>query len=337
MIPRDAQNPAVVQKLESRLLFSTKYTIIDMGLAYQESGSGGNFFAPNAAISSNYVAGQLYPNRDIDDTPRAYEASPAKAKPTDTLLPTLKGYYTATVNAVTSTGVEVGYSYSTNTDDGDIYEATEWKKGKAVKLGSGFATGINSSGEVVGTYLNQYGQPEAAEWLPHSKVLGTLGGPTSQANGINNAGIIVGTADNEEGVAKPFYYENGKMTVIGPNGFEDIDEGTATAINNKNVIVGTLNSEPFAFSNGKLTTLTGTGQLNLGSPMAINDSGVIVGSDNDGACEWYGSKLYDLAKLIPAHSGWLLSEAVGINAQGQIIGFGSYEGDVHEFLLTPKT
>jgi probable HAF family extracellular repeat protein len=44
----------------------------------------------------------------------------------------------------------------------------------------------------------------------------------------------------------------------------------------------------------------------------------------------------DLNKLIPTGSGWVLTEADGINASGQIIGMGTHSGQEHAFLLTPQ-
>jgi probable HAF family extracellular repeat protein len=40
--------------------------------------------------------------------------------------------------------------------------------------------------------------------------------------------------------------------------------------------------------------------------------------------------------MIPAGSGWVLIEARGINAAGQITGMGMHNGQEHAFLLTPQ-
>ena len=45
----------------------------------------------------------------------------------------------------------------------------------------------------------------------------------------------------------------------------------------------------------------------------------------------------DLNALIPSDSGWDLSEAIGINDRGDIIGYGRLNGERRAFLLTPQT
>jgi probable HAF family extracellular repeat protein len=40
--------------------------------------------------------------------------------------------------------------------------------------------------------------------------------------------------------------------------------------------------------------------------------------------------------MIPAGSGWVLIEAQGINASGQIVGMGTHNGQEHAYLLTPQ-
>jgi probable HAF family extracellular repeat protein len=74
---------------------------------------------------------------------------------------------------------------------------------------------------------------------------------------------------------------------------------------------------------------------------AINDSGVVVGqmTANGGyhGFVYSGGRFQDLNKLIPAGSGWVIIEAYGINASGQIVGMGIINGnEEHGYLLTPQ-
>ena len=45
--------------------------------------------------------------------------------------------------------------------------------------------------------------------------------------------------------------------------------------------------------------------------------------------------LIDLNSLLPASSGWVLYGATGINDNGQISGWGSYNGQAMGFVLNP--
>jgi probable HAF family extracellular repeat protein len=74
----------------------------------------------------------------------------------------------------------------------------------------------------------------------------------------------------------------------------------------------------------------------------INDPGQVVGqADNKSgtavAFLWTKSAgMKDLNKLIPLHSGWVLIGGFTINNSGQIVGYGTINGENHGFLLTPK-
>ncbi|HLJ16807.1 MAG TPA: hypothetical protein VKV15_20095 [Bryobacteraceae bacterium] len=78
---------------------------------------------------------------------------------------------------------------------------------------------------------------------------------------------------------------------------------------------------------------------------AINSSGQVVGQasvkNNSGyiiyhAVKFSGGKAVDLNGLIPAGTGWLLTQATGINDSGQIAGIGTIHNQQHAFLLAPK-
>ncbi|MEL6470524.1 MAG: DUF3466 family protein [Cyanobacteria bacterium J06623_4] len=77
----------------------------------------------------------------------------------------------------------------------------------------------------------------------------------------------------------------------------------------------------------------------------INDSSLVVGELRDAAGEERFATLWaqdpdgwvnvDLQTLIPGDSGWDLSGALSINNAGQIVGYGTLEGEQRSFLLTP--
>ena len=144
--------------------------------------------------------------------------------------------------------------------------------------------------------------------------------------------------------------------------------GSAAAINNLNMIVGTNGNDSrsatyahaflYDFNAGSLTDLgtlmNAAGEYGLRSSAAdINDQGQVVGSS------WLVSvntSLYDPAKyhaflweidpmtgighmidlndLIPAGTGWILTAATAINENGDIVGAGLLDGVPQGFLLT---
>lgn len=133
--------------------------------------------------------------------------------------------------------------------------------------------------------------------------------------------------------------------------------GTAAAINNENMIVGTTGNSSstgeYAHAylyNYNADSLTDLGTLNGGltsSASDINESNQVVGTSwlvtqltnlydptQYHAFLWENGRMNDLNTLIPVDSGWILTTATAINDQGDIVGSGLVNGQVHGFLLT---
>jgi probable HAF family extracellular repeat protein len=126
----------------------------------------------------------------------------------------------------------------------------------------------------------------------------------------------------------------------------------ALSINNQGQVVGlsslTPESSPFFGTHAFLWTRT-EGMRDLGTlpgdvvsvGSGINDKGQIVGPsfDADGNPRpylWQNGVMTDLNTLVPANSPLYLLWAAGINARGEIAGFGvNHSGDVHAFLAIP--
>jgi hypothetical protein len=79
----------------------------------------------------------------------------------------------------------------------------------------------------------------------------------------------------------------------------------------------------------------------------VNDQGVAVGEvclsiecnpGDQRALLWIDGEVYDLNSLIPPDTGWTLFSAEAINAQGEIVCVGAYDGFVSPrgFKLTPR-
>jgi probable HAF family extracellular repeat protein len=101
----------------------------------------------------------------------------------------------------------------------------------------------------------------------------------------------------------------------------------------------------FLYSVGKMTDLGVF--FDSSAAEAINTSGVVIGQadvlNSNGTTEfpafiYSGGKLQDLNNLIPSGSGWVLTEATGINDKGQIVcdAYNATTGSTHAFLLNPN-
>jgi probable HAF family extracellular repeat protein len=165
---------------------------------------------------------------------------------------------------------------------------------------------LNDGNEVVGFYVFGNGQSyHAFAWTKAKGTvnLGTLpGGTLSNANGLNSGGTVTG-------------YSTSKAFPMG------------VAVNWN----ASLKIHP-------LGTLAGD---TSSAGESINDGGEVVGASTSAsgtgrAILWTKAHgMLDLNKLIPANSGWSLVYAGGINKKGQIVGYGTYNGENHAFLLTP--
>jgi probable HAF family extracellular repeat protein len=138
--------------------------------------------------------------------------------------------------------------------------------------------------------------------------LHTLGGTYGYASWLNDFGVVVGNATNEgDQSLLAFRWQDGAMTNLG--------------------------------------TLPGN---SCSSPDAINASGQVVGgsgvSASFPACTdlvehaflWECGRMIDLNDFVPDSSDLTLNEAVFINDNGEISGYGTLpNGDQHVFLLLP--
>jgi len=221
----------------------------------------------------------------------------------------------------------------------DLFEGTN----------SGFASGINNRGEIVGAVvkddLTQYAFAYKNGLTTDLPALSSDTVPT-EATCVNNSGDIAGVAENE-----PFLYRHGLMRDLGTLG------GTAagaTAINDLDEIVGwstiTSNAEihAFLYRQGRmrdLGTLEGAPSspgTNLLGPLppigswayAINNWGQIVGAstaaNGSHAFVYSDGTMTDLNDLVAlthtnGPAGFLvLTVARGINDCEQIVGTGAY-------------
>jgi probable HAF family extracellular repeat protein len=134
-----------------------------------------------------------------------------------------------------------------------------------------------------------------------------------------------------------------------PTGYGSV----AAAINDQNQIVGTTGQNTRRAYLYDYGTYGLTGQpVDLGSlagslyseAMDINEWSQVVGSSSCEACSfapdsnraflWENGAMTDLNDLVAGSPGWVLTDAVAINDQGDIVGTGLLDGQSHGFLLT---
>lgn len=208
-----------------------------------------------------------------------------------------------------------------------------------------YAAAINASGLIAG---GEQGINPQACTVSNGNVttLSNLGGASAGASDLNDAGQVVGYARTSVGVLHAVRWLNGQITDLQASSSSG---GGASAINTGGQVVGyaLVGSHTRALlwqNNSSVDLGTITGFLDS-SANAINDAGQIVGtcevdkgnsSADSHAFLWESGSLQDLNTLIDAQSGWVLTEARGINRQGQIVGRGRFNGTLQAFLLTPR-
>ncbi len=237
-------------------------------------------------------------------------------------------------NGINASGVIVGTSYVNGQAHGTI-----WTGSSGTDLGAGiFATGINDAGAVIGGNGHAFLFANGAY-----RDLGVLqAGGWSSASGINQSGAVVGDASIGSAFHGFIWTAATGMQPIG-----DLGGGSshATGINNSGAVVGSVSlasgyEHAFLAMGGALTDL---GTLGGGSSFAysINNSGAVVGyswlasGQNTHAFIYTNGFMLDLNSLLPANSGWELTEAYGLNDAGQITGSGLFNGQMSAFRLDP--
>jgi probable HAF family extracellular repeat protein len=178
--------------------------------------------------------------------------------------------------------------------------------------------------------------------------LPTLGGYNGYAAGMNNRGQVAGWAENTVHdptcVApqvlqfEPVVYGPGSGKIQQLPTFPGDPDGAATDINDQGQVVGISGTcfvavgsfsaaHALLWQNGNVTNLGSLGGVAWNTPVAINNRSVVVGfsdlsGDEDGnpnfhAFIWTKSSGMQDLKTLP---GDAISEATGINEQGQVVG-----------------
>lgn len=227
--------------------------------------------------------------------------------------------------AINNAGQIVGWSWT-----GSDARAVQWQDGRISDLGSlrttpfGFnaASDVNDAGQVVGATDTPEHVYRGALWQGGriSALAPLPGWQESAANAINASGTIVGGSGTGSG-GVPTLWQNGQAIALSvPISFQS---GVAVDINTSGQIV--LRGDYGSSFVGRSGSFTDLGHFSAEIPItqahSINDAGQVVGASfTDGAMHaflWEGGHMRDLG--VPAGFTW--SEAIAINASGQVVGF----------------
>jgi len=256
--------------------------------------------------------------------------------------------------AINNAGNIAGYS-DTTTPDRRV--ATLWTADNSVhSLGvptggyRSLVSGINNRDEAVGAFEDISGTTPTACLLSlyGRESLGSLeAGYFSAAHSINDHGMVAGWGGTSAGISSFLWTRENGMQILPSVAGNKVSY--AVDVNNSGEAVGYYAGnwdEPgYAYFYGP-----SVGQINFGAfasnAAAINDSGVVVGTratqDGDRAFSWTQSGAFvDLTSLLDANGqGWTVSEAIDINASGQILASGWFgtgqSGYYAPVLLTPN-
>ncbi|HZS61983.1 MAG TPA: hypothetical protein VFA43_22110 [Gemmatimonadaceae bacterium] len=183
----------------------------------------------------------------------------------------------------------------------------------------------------------------------HMRAMPTLGGDNSFATEVNNRGYVVGWAENavhDPTCHAPQVYgfravvwhpESGRIHELRP--LPGDSASAATAINDRDQIVGISGACDTAvggisaragvmWDHGRVIDIGGLGGTAWNTPMALNDEGTVVGfadlaGDQHGAAPNFHAFVWSSRQGIrdlETLPGDVLSQGLGINNRGQIVG-----------------
>jgi len=181
---------------------------------------------------------------------------------------------------------------------------------------------INNARQVVGMLYNNGTPLESFLWLPASAY--GLPSGMNRLSGfqpfpkLNNAGMIVGRGAGDHAY---LWMPPGAGAAYGlADGFNDIHDG----------ISGWVTSNAFNVNNPL-----------PGQPIQVVGGATTDASGNEYAFVWNSASrlmhnLNDPLVTLNLPAGWVLTGAGSINAAGQIVGTGTYQGTQRSFVLTPN-
>lgn len=209
------------------------------------------------------------------------------------------------------------------TYNGSTYVPSDLGTLAGTATATGRATAINENGAVAGQSTNSAGTTQATLWNGASIInLTSLGDGTrfSQAYGLNESLEVVGSSSTGQtvgeligtgsstSITRAFHWQDGVITELPPfNLYSPTNNGATT---NYHSVANDINDAG---------TIVGNSQRIAGSPAV--------------ATMWENGVPVNLNTLLPPGSGWVLTNADGINERGDITGTGTFGGFSRAFLL----
>jgi uncharacterized membrane protein len=301
---------------------ATSYTATALGLL-----PGGHFLDAYAINDSGTITGYGF----SQDTNMGFVWQNGQL----TSLGVLPGYGTSGGYDINNQGVIAGASSG---------QAFTWQSGQmqALPMPAGAtyanANAVNDAGVVVGSSGGN-----AIMWANGSATTLALRGDLTSATAtdINNQGTVVGNGFDSWYSSTPLIWVNGQASALSTGSRQ---HGGATGLNQANAVSGFVtqdnaNEQAARWDNGQLTLLDQLEGVTQARAYAINDAGQVVGSSFTGggsiATLWEGTQAIALQSLVVNGENWQLWQALDINASGQIVGWGTFNGRAQSFLLTP--
>ncbi|MBU6409750.1 MAG: immunoglobulin domain-containing protein, partial [Verrucomicrobia bacterium] len=288
-------------------------------------------------------------------------------------LGTLGGTNSA-ANAINNSGVIVGWADNSNGMACAFVNSNGVMSDLGITRSTGqpsFANAINDAGQIAGTYDLNTTTPDAFLFSGGGLYgLGALPGyALSQGQAINEDGAIAGSCQTTAG---GYPYHAAVWTPSQTNGVSgtwmdleipglfptnsspgDIhNNGSGWGINDSGLVAGMASVSnnyyhAFVYVNGAMEDLGLDGFVSA-KALHVNNAGQIVGYlgtdliGNGGgihhAFTWDSVQgMRDLNTLIDTNSGWFLSEAAGLNDNGQVVGVGVISNQAHAFVLNTTT
>src|SRR5579864_834184 len=249
-----------------------------------------------------------------------------------------------------------------------IWQTAGGKRGAdPLDIGTGVARGINERGQVVGTFeggslRNPSAQDNSVGTIVRVEVprLGSQVEQGAEVVAINGRGQVIGSVQGMTTEVYPvrgFLWEKGEVKDLGNLGGPHCHP---YAINSTGQVVGSSSYDvvprgiaplylihAFLWERGKMRDLRALRDGKNSAALGLNNRGQVVGwSETEAGSAHPADRgrvafllsdgtMYDLNRLVPPDSGWMLKEARAINDQGQIVGVGANGGQERGFLLSP--